>query len=283
MSRSSLNFSGRWREAVLQLELRHRRRASRVASNWPKSPSIRSSAGRWNYSTSNPANFATPRRKAIQINSPQSTQSTRRKRVSIVHLLSALCVSVVKNNEASIVFKALGNLANIGALMKQAQEMGGRMQALQEQLKTKRATGSAGGGLVEVEVNGLGEALAVRIDRVARRKGRARDDRRSAAGRDQCRASEGQAIARRGDAIARRRTADPGPIGRAHATGRRQPRRRESRSSTSCRILASNRQVIAQSRDRDVVQSQLPVEPRLSSHNRAIRVDFSLSAYRKLD
>jgi DNA-binding YbaB/EbfC family protein len=48
--------------------------------------------------------------------------------------------------------------------MKQAQEMSGRMQALQEQLKTKRATGAAGGGLIEVEVNGLGEALAVRID-----------------------------------------------------------------------------------------------------------------------
>jgi DNA-binding YbaB/EbfC family protein len=62
------------------------------------------------------------------------------------------------------VFKGLGNLANIGALMKQAQEMGGRMQALQEELKTKKATGAAGGGLVEVDVNGAGEALAVRID-----------------------------------------------------------------------------------------------------------------------
>jgi len=62
------------------------------------------------------------------------------------------------------VFKSLGNLANIGALMKQAQEMSGRMQALQEQLKTKRATGAAGGGLIEVDVNGVGEALAVRID-----------------------------------------------------------------------------------------------------------------------
>jgi nucleoid-associated protein EbfC len=61
-------------------------------------------------------------------------------------------------------FKGLGNLANIGALMKQAQEMGGRMKAIQEELKTKKATGSAGGGLVEVDVNGLGEALAVRID-----------------------------------------------------------------------------------------------------------------------
>jgi DNA-binding YbaB/EbfC family protein len=62
------------------------------------------------------------------------------------------------------VFKGLSNLANIGALMKQAQEMGGRMQALQEELKTKKATGSAGGGLVEVDVNGLAEVLAVRID-----------------------------------------------------------------------------------------------------------------------
>jgi DNA-binding YbaB/EbfC family protein len=62
------------------------------------------------------------------------------------------------------VFKGLGNLANIGALLKQAQEFGGKMQALQEELKGKRATGSAGGGLVEVDVNGLGEALAVRID-----------------------------------------------------------------------------------------------------------------------
>jgi nucleoid-associated protein EbfC len=62
------------------------------------------------------------------------------------------------------VFKGLGNLANVGALLKQAQEFGGKMQAIQEDLKTKRATGAAGGGLVEVEVNGLGEALAVRID-----------------------------------------------------------------------------------------------------------------------
>jgi DNA-binding YbaB/EbfC family protein len=62
------------------------------------------------------------------------------------------------------VFKGLGNLANIGALVKQAQEMGGKMQAIQEELKTKKATGAAGGGLVEVDVNGLSDVLAVRID-----------------------------------------------------------------------------------------------------------------------
>jgi hypothetical protein len=62
------------------------------------------------------------------------------------------------------VFKGLGNLANLGALFKQAQEMGGKMQAMTEELKTKRATGTSGGGLVEVEVNGLAEVVAVRID-----------------------------------------------------------------------------------------------------------------------
>jgi DNA-binding YbaB/EbfC family protein len=62
------------------------------------------------------------------------------------------------------VFKGLGNLANFGALIKQAQEMGGRIQAMQEQLRAKRATGAAGGGLVQVDVNGLAEVLAVRID-----------------------------------------------------------------------------------------------------------------------
>lgn len=61
-------------------------------------------------------------------------------------------------------FKGLGNLANIGAMMKQAQELGGKMQALQDELRKKRTTGIAGGGLIEVDVNGLAEVLAVRID-----------------------------------------------------------------------------------------------------------------------
>ena len=58
-------------------------------------------------------------------------------------------------------FKGLGDIAS---LMKQAQEMGGKMKQLQEELKTQRVVGSAGAGLVEVEANGLGEVLAVRID-----------------------------------------------------------------------------------------------------------------------
>jgi DNA-binding YbaB/EbfC family protein len=48
--------------------------------------------------------------------------------------------------------------------MKQAQEMGGKMQAIQDELRSKRCTGAAGGGLVEVDMNGLAEVLAVRLD-----------------------------------------------------------------------------------------------------------------------
>ncbi len=59
--------------------------------------------------------------------------------------------------------KGLGNLANMGSLIKQAQEMGSRYQEINQQLQGKRATGSSGGGMVEAEVNGLGEVLAVRI------------------------------------------------------------------------------------------------------------------------
>lgn len=58
----------------------------------------------------------------------------------------------------------LKGLGNIAGLMKQAQELGGKMQAIQEQLKQVKVTGSAGGGMVEVDANGQAEVLAVRID-----------------------------------------------------------------------------------------------------------------------
>jgi DNA-binding YbaB/EbfC family protein len=62
------------------------------------------------------------------------------------------------------VFKGLGNLAQLPGLLKQAQEMSGKFEQLSADLKAKRVTGAAGGGLVEVDCNGLGDALAVRID-----------------------------------------------------------------------------------------------------------------------
>ncbi|MGD9126146.1 MAG: YbaB/EbfC family nucleoid-associated protein [Planctomycetia bacterium] len=55
-------------------------------------------------------------------------------------------------------------LANIGSLMKQAQAMGGKMKELQEELKSRRVTGSAGGGMVEIEINGANEILGCKID-----------------------------------------------------------------------------------------------------------------------
>ncbi len=58
-------------------------------------------------------------------------------------------------------FKGLGNFA---ALIKQAQQLGGKMQELNEQLKERKVTGTAGAGMVEVEVNGLGEVLRTKLD-----------------------------------------------------------------------------------------------------------------------
>jgi len=57
--------------------------------------------------------------------------------------------------------KGLGNLAG---LMKQAQQIGGQIQGLNDELKTKKTVGSAGAGMVEIEMNGLLEVLRCRID-----------------------------------------------------------------------------------------------------------------------
>jgi len=59
------------------------------------------------------------------------------------------------------VFKGITGL---GTLLKQAHEISGKMKGLSEELRGKRATGSAGGGMVEIEVNGLLEVLQCHID-----------------------------------------------------------------------------------------------------------------------
>lgn len=56
------------------------------------------------------------------------------------------------------------NLTNLASMMKQAQQMGERMKSVGEELKTQRVTAVAGGGLVEVEMNGASEMLRVKID-----------------------------------------------------------------------------------------------------------------------
>ncbi len=58
----------------------------------------------------------------------------------------------------------LKGLGNIASLMRQAQQLSGKMQDVNDTLKTQRTTASTGAGMVEVEVNGLGEVLRVKID-----------------------------------------------------------------------------------------------------------------------
>jgi DNA-binding YbaB/EbfC family protein len=53
---------------------------------------------------------------------------------------------------------------NLMKMMKQAQELQGRMQQLQEELASLQIEGQSGGGLVKVTLNGKMEARAIKID-----------------------------------------------------------------------------------------------------------------------
>ncbi len=57
-------------------------------------------------------------------------------------------------------------MKNLGQMMKQAQEMQAKMAELQEQLTRIEVTGAAGGGMVQVTLNGKGEMRTVTIDPV---------------------------------------------------------------------------------------------------------------------
>jgi DNA-binding YbaB/EbfC family protein len=58
-------------------------------------------------------------------------------------------------------FKGLGAMAS---LLNQAKTIGPKMQAAMEELKTKQVIGEAGGGLVKVTANGVGQTIHVEID-----------------------------------------------------------------------------------------------------------------------
>jgi DNA-binding YbaB/EbfC family protein len=53
---------------------------------------------------------------------------------------------------------------NLGDVLKNAQNIQQQMGVLQEKLALLRVTGSAGGGMVEIDLNGRMEVLAVRIE-----------------------------------------------------------------------------------------------------------------------
>lgn len=58
-------------------------------------------------------------------------------------------------------FKGLGQIAS---LMKQAQEMQGRFSEIQDELRHLKVEGTAGGGMVRVEMNGQQQMLSCTID-----------------------------------------------------------------------------------------------------------------------
>lgn len=58
-------------------------------------------------------------------------------------------------------FKGLGNLASI---MRNAGNIGGKMQEISEKLKNERVTGQSGGGMIQCEANGLGQVLSIKIE-----------------------------------------------------------------------------------------------------------------------
>src|ERR1700681_2798001 len=55
-------------------------------------------------------------------------------------------------------------MKNLGQLMKQAQAMQTKMAEMQAQLEAVEMTGVAGGGMVELALNGKGDVRRVKID-----------------------------------------------------------------------------------------------------------------------
>ena len=60
--------------------------------------------------------------------------------------------------------KGLGNLGNLGGILKQAMQVKERMEELKERLADERIEASAGGGMVKLVLNGRLEILELKID-----------------------------------------------------------------------------------------------------------------------
>jgi len=57
-------------------------------------------------------------------------------------------------------------MKNFGQLMKQAQAMQEKMAEIQARLETAEMTGAAGGGTVQLTLNGKGDVKNVKIDKI---------------------------------------------------------------------------------------------------------------------
>lgn len=55
-------------------------------------------------------------------------------------------------------------MGDFNKLMKQARQMQSQFAEMQKKLDTVRITGTSGGGMVSLEINGLGNLLSVNID-----------------------------------------------------------------------------------------------------------------------
>ncbi|SHI12250.1 YbaB/EbfC family nucleoid-associated protein [Desulfofustis glycolicus] len=53
---------------------------------------------------------------------------------------------------------------DLSSIMQQARDMQAKMAKIQEELASKVVTGSAGGGMVNVEVTGKGELISISIE-----------------------------------------------------------------------------------------------------------------------
>ena len=53
---------------------------------------------------------------------------------------------------------------DLSSLMQQAREMHEKMNRVQEELASKKVTGSAGGGMVTVQATGKGEIISIAIE-----------------------------------------------------------------------------------------------------------------------
>ena len=56
-------------------------------------------------------------------------------------------------------------MKNFGQMMKQAQEMQAKMAEMQAQLETVEMTGAAGGGMIQLTLNGKGDLRKIKIDK----------------------------------------------------------------------------------------------------------------------
>ncbi|GAB6166231.1 YbaB/EbfC family nucleoid-associated protein [Thermostilla marina] len=61
-------------------------------------------------------------------------------------------------------FKGLSGLSALGSILRNAGEIGERMKKMSDRLREMRLQSSAGGGMVEIETNGLLEVLSVKLD-----------------------------------------------------------------------------------------------------------------------